>query len=252
MAHKHSVGPSTEMLSSQVGRLLATAFQRGVPAIQATELHTNSPSVASAIHPAHPTGRPPASTNPASGRRAVTAASSCWPCSNFAASDGVARKTPSFLVIGEMGVGKTGLINILVNEEPNLTYMPTVEMEHHEPPRQHYRLTEVPGHFSESERLQAQPFSDHDLVIFVFRIDKKLTRLHYRKFWTSALPMPVVVVGVSTDKTDENTGESLQYTLACGTWCNYFPVVMNDPRSFRKLSSFLDSQAFRLSRQHRK
>ncbi|KAJ6436231.1 putative AC transposase [Purpureocillium lavendulum] len=102
---------------------------------------------------------------------------------------------------------------MLMDKEPDVTYMPTAEIQRHEPPSQRYTLTEVPGYTPDSEIQRIQIASDYDLVVFVFRLDKALTQQYYLHFWTGSPPVPVVVVGVSPSKTDGNRGEDLKYEL---------------------------------------
>jgi hypothetical protein len=122
--------------------------------------------------------------------------------------------------------------------------MPTADIERHEPPRQRYRLTELPGSLEVSQEQQTQLLSGHDLIIFVFRVDKEKTRQYYRDFWDSEPPVPVVMVGTSPGKADENTGKKLKSELQRGTLCDYFPVALNEKETFQQLSLFLESQTY--------
>ncbi|KAK4095217.1 hypothetical protein Purlil1_13 [Purpureocillium lilacinum] len=154
----------------------------------------------------------------------------------------VPSKRASCLVIGDLGVGKTSLISILMDEEPDVHYMPTVEVQRHDPPGRGYSLIEVPGSLPDAEIPRIQTASDHDLIIFVFRPDKILTGHYYRRFWTTPPPVPAIVVEVSPGRAAGSSGERRECQL-WGRRCDYFPITMRDPTSLQKLAVYLDRHA---------
>lgn len=146
------------------------------------------------------------------------------------------------MIIGELGVGKTSLINILMNQEPEIQYMPTVGLQRHDPPGRGYSLIEAPGSLPDAEIQRIKTASDYDLIIFVFRPDKISTAHYYRRFWTTPPSVPVIVVEVSLGSAAGRTGERLE----CQLWrrrCDYFPIMVCDPASLQKLSVYLDRHA---------
>ncbi|KAK4077188.1 hypothetical protein Purlil1_12461 [Purpureocillium lilacinum] len=102
----------------------------------------------------------------------------------------VVSRRLSCLIIGELGVGKTSLINILMNEEPDAQYMPTVGVQRHDPPGRGYSLIEAPGSLPDAEIQRIKTASDYDLIIFLFRPDKISTAHYYRRFWTTPPSVP--------------------------------------------------------------
>ncbi|KAM3563358.1 hypothetical protein ARSEF4850_002375 [Beauveria asiatica] len=158
------------------------------------------------------------------------------------------RKQWSFIVVGASGSGKTGLIEVLTKDDPNMTYFATTEPQYHDIPGKNYSVTEIPGSARLSLGISCLLLSKFDLIICVFHETKPETADYYRTLWRGKPPAPVVFVGnnVPGARYDPRLephrmflGHQQEITLQGGIVCPYFPVSYQSKRSCKELQRFL-------------
>lgn len=178
----------------------------------------------------------------------------------------IQKRKWSIIVIGDSGVGKTLLVELLTEEDPNLTvsasgrgsclalctanaaeqYIPTTKIERHDDAKGHCTLTEVPGStvlmFSATVQLLAQ----YDLIVVVFHMDREDPESYYESLWPGERqpPVPVLFVGNSSTVPEKSKSRRFWYLLRGGSLCRYFPVDLHDKDSCKDLLAYLRSGAW--------